>query len=339
MIEQRRKELLQYIAIQWADIHHSRNQDWKELFVVAGVYSALFVANRDNPRGTGLQVAISLTGIFACIVGGYVARAHWRIFLSKHRVIEACERALGIHIRLLQNPLSVQGVILLVYFLLGAPLVGWVIWLTLNKYSGYAAAIAIGASVVVVVLGLPFCWWQQSAIKNEVSRNVRVTLESSPAHSLANPLVAGFAELEACLKLLGEHPLKLIAEAVQPVYKESDWVQPVWAFESENSTITSKPLLALPEDSFQLSVANEQSKQDFHFHVNVLEIYASSLRMEITYRRDGKDAVLAVARGIVIVPPGLTHKVELHGLTLVFQVALGGGQVHNDKVLVKHGQE
>ena len=145
--------------------------------------------------------------------------------------------------------------------------------------------------------------------------------------------MAGFADLEACLKLLGEHPLKLIAEAAQPAYKESEWGRPVWAFESENSTVISKPLLALPEDSFQLSVANAHSKQDFHLHVNVLEIYASNRPMEITYRSGGNDAVLAVSGGIVIVPPGLPHKMKLHGLTLVFQVALGGGQVHNDKVL------
>jgi len=153
---------------------------------------------------------------------------------------------------------------------------------------------------------------------------------------MKKPLVAHLGDLEDCLKLLGNHPLKLIAEAAQPSLGESFWTEPRWAFHAEGNSVTDKPLLALTEDSFQFSLANERSNQDFHFHARVLEIYVSNSRIEITYLAGGKEEDLALDRGVLIVPPGLPHKVKLHGLTFVFQAAMNGGQVHNDKVLVEH---
>jgi hypothetical protein len=43
--------------------------------------------------------------------------------------------------------------------------------------------------------------------------------------------------------------------------------------------------------------------------------------------------------GVLIVPLGIPHRVRLNGLTFVFQVALQGGQGHNDKSLVEPAPE
>lgn len=32
---------LEYIRIQWADIHHSRNQVWQALVIIAGIYASI----------------------------------------------------------------------------------------------------------------------------------------------------------------------------------------------------------------------------------------------------------------------------------------------------------
>ena len=127
----------------------------------------------------------------------------------------------------------------------------------------------------------------------------------------------------------------MIAEAAQPAFRESYWNDAMWEFSSECHTVSDKKLLAFPDDQFQFSVANEQSKQDFHLHAGVLEIYVSNFPVELVYRKEGVEAALAITSGVLIVPPGVAHKIKLHGLTFVFQVALRGGQVHNDKALVE----
>jgi len=151
----------------------------------------------------------------------------------------------------------------------------------------------------------------------------------------ASPKAASLADLAECLQLLGSHPLKLIADAVQPAFHESFWNDPAWTFSCDANTVADKKLLSFPEDSFQFSIANEQSKQDFHLHASVVEIYVSNFPMELLYTTDGEEKNLGVPSGVLIVPPGIAHRVNLHGMTFVFQVAIRGGKVHSDKTVVE----
>lgn len=148
------------------------------------------------------------------------------------------------------------------------------------------------------------------------------------------PKAASLADLSECLQLLGNRPLKLIAETVQPAFRESVWNDALWNFSRNAAAVTDKKLLPFPEDSFQFSVADEHSKQDFHLHTNVLEIYVSHFPIELLYQKDGAEESLYVASGILIVPPGVAHRVHLAGLTFVFQAVIGAGSVHNDKIVV-----
>ncbi len=150
----------------------------------------------------------------------------------------------------------------------------------------------------------------------------------------ATPKAASLADLAECLQLLASRPLKLIAEAAQPAFHESAWRDPVWKFERDGNTVLDKDLLPFPADLFQFSIGNEHSKQDFHLHSSVLEIYCSNFPIELVYTHDGREEELAVSSGILIVPPGVPHRVTFKGLTFVFQVALHGGQVHNDKTVL-----
>ncbi len=148
------------------------------------------------------------------------------------------------------------------------------------------------------------------------------------------PKAATLADLDVCLQHLGKRPLKLIAEAVQPAVNESLWRDTLWTFAAAGDAITDKKLLPFPADSFQFSIANEHSKQDFHLHAGVLEIYASHSRMELLFENGAVEENLDVPSGVVIVPPGVPHQVKLHGITFVFQVAVNGGSVHDDRVSV-----
>jgi len=148
------------------------------------------------------------------------------------------------------------------------------------------------------------------------------------------PKAASLASLAECLQLLGARPLKLIAEAAQPAFRESVWSDALWTFSHDANTVVDKKLLPFPADSFQFSVANEHSKQDFHQHGNVLEIYVSNFPIELVYENDGAEEQLSVPSGVMIVPPGVAHRVSLQGLTFVFQATIGAGAVHNDKVVV-----
>jgi len=105
----------------------------------------------------------------------------------------------------------------------------------------------------------------------------------------------------------------------------------------ENDLIT-KSVLLNQRDVFQLSLANASSKQDWHYHNNVFEMYVSYDPMDLEYEEQGvkrKKQALHVNQGVLIIPPGIPHKVSLSGNTFVFQATLAGRNLGEDKVLVR----
>jgi len=53
---------LEYIKLQWADIHHSRQQEWKALAVIAGIFYALAQVDLPYPEGLGAKIFLGLLG-------------------------------------------------------------------------------------------------------------------------------------------------------------------------------------------------------------------------------------------------------------------------------------
>ena len=145
------------------------------------------------------------------------------------------------------------------------------------------------------------------------------------------PLAAEFSDLKDCLKQMGERPLKLVAEKVQKRLKESPWNVPRWTFAQDDGIITDRKLLSNEEDSFQFSMANEESKQDFHVHDKTFELYVSDSRIEIAYLNGDREESMSVSNGVLIVPPVIEHKVKLYGISFVFQASTKGHKVHHDK--------
>lgn len=141
-------------------------------------------------------------------------------------------------------------------------------------------------------------------------------------------------DLDSCLNRMGEKPLKLIAEKVYEQFHEKEWRNSKWSFDEHGGNIESKELLPNEEDTFQFSIANSRSKQEFHVHKNVYEIFASYSTIEITYIDKNEKKTLKVSNGALIVPPGVVHKIKLEGITFVFQASGHGSKIHNDKKIV-----
>ena len=60
-------------------------------------------------------------------------------------------------------------------------------------------------------------------------------------------------------------------------------------------------------------------------------MYISYSKMEILYVKEGREEIMEVSSGMLIVPPGVVHNIKLHGITFVFQAAMKGSKVHEDK--------
>ena len=145
--------------------------------------------------------------------------------------------------------------------------------------------------------------------------------------------VAEIDDLVSCLNLLGDRPVKLVANDF--FGDESQWDTIQWSFQVTQGKVTDKKLLPNPEDSFQFSVANESSKQDLHVHEKVYEIYVAPSGAEVDYCSAGSRRSAQVSKGVLIVPPNLPHKVKLFGPTFVFQAATQGGAVDTDRRQVR----
>ena len=145
------------------------------------------------------------------------------------------------------------------------------------------------------------------------------------------PLVAEFGDLADCLRQMGQRPLKLVANKAQKRLKESEWNSPKWSFVEDNGVIKDKKLLSNTDDTFQFSIAGRKSRQDFHVHRKIFEIYLSNSKMEISYKKRQMTETMGVSRGVLIVPPGVAHKITLHGFAFVFQASIKGSKVHGDK--------
>lgn len=90
---------------------------------------------------------------------------HWLKFESKIRVIEACEKRLGIKANFYKPRFPVQGIILLIYFFILSILGGWLTWLRWREPKN-SFIVFIGC----VVLGLIICVGVRLYVKKRIDK-------------------------------------------------------------------------------------------------------------------------------------------------------------------------
>lgn len=318
-------DFIHYIRILWNDIHHSRNQEWKFIAIITGVFASLFV---ESPF-IELKIIIVFIGIIVCVFGLYTSIAHWIVFYSKMNVIHKCEELAGIKTKFSRAPFPIQGVVALLYVLLGSALTGWLGWLkteSLVVFYKVGLSIFFGGSILVCLFATWMRWrLDKGKVKGSIWLQGRILGDERPRV----PFFAELDDLDECLKLMEQRPLKLIANAFYE--DESSWKEGKWSFNVSDSKIIDKKLFVNPKDLFQFSVANEKSHQELHEHNEVVELFASHSKMKIDYGPKGKEKDIKVSKGVLIVPPGMRHKVQLNGLTFVFKCAIEGGMVHDDR--------
>lgn len=140
-------DLMEFIKTEWADIHHSRNQEWKVLAMI-GV-SLYLLSQADS---LSLRIVAIAIGIVTCAVGILISIKHWAIFYSKIRMINICQRKLGIKVQYFESRIVVQGLIIILYFLIISILSALLAWLLLKNIW-----ISIIISILVVIYGIIVC--------------------------------------------------------------------------------------------------------------------------------------------------------------------------------------
>ncbi len=84
---------LEYIKIQWADIRHSRLQEWSALGIIAGV---MYAFAQLDPSETVPRILLSSLGFICALIGASMTWQHYWIFRTKIRVISKQEIGIGI---------------------------------------------------------------------------------------------------------------------------------------------------------------------------------------------------------------------------------------------------
>lgn len=141
------------------------------------------------------------------------------------------------------------------------------------------------------------------------------------------------AESKLLQKRLSEpehNPLKLVVGEIRK--GEEEWENDNW---SESKVLIDK------EDLIEISFANADTDQVFQRHINLWETYVSLSEISVKYRRSGQPATAPEeektslrADGefhLLTIPPGVCHKVQLGGFTLVVQQAFSSARIADDK--------
>jgi len=319
------KRNLDYIKLEWADIHHSRQQEWSALIIVAGIFYAIAqvdLPDLDSLRG--VHIFLGLTGVFSAFLGACISWQHHTILLQKIAVIVKLERQIGIEYPTRNVLFPVQVLIFLLFGGICSTFVG----LTLGCVADVFGASHLRPWAYVIGVAIFLGGFVGFAF---VHRRKAMKVQS---YGFSHPFYAEMSDLGQCLVSLGDVPLKLIVGATfdQRGIKEVPWELPQWTCHQDGGNIT-KPVLLNRRDVFQFSLANASSRQDWHYHNHTFEVCVSDSPMDLDYEERGTGNKMHVNRGVLIVPPGIPHKISLSGSTFVFQATLAGQGLGEDKVV------
>jgi hypothetical protein len=106
-----------------------------------------------------------------------------------------------------------------------------------------------------------------------------------------------------------------------PVWKHSTQSEPNCLCESGEFVERDTPSIA--HRSCALSFASDKADQDDHFHREPVEIHYLEHPIAAKYRCPGETehhAIMLEPGGAIVFGPGVVHRMELYGLTLVIEV-------------------
>lgn len=325
---------LEYIKIQWSDIHHSRLQEYSIFAMATAVFYALLnlkpCEGKDASTISNIQLYLAVLGLFFAIIGLIISYNHYLIYKEKIGMIRQMEENIGIHYPHRGRRIPVQILIFLLFAGIGSTFLGIAVYFGMPTYffysndinsTQYAAATMFGLCTFFLVIMRIIIPYFKQRIQKKTLYTIPYFIEND--------------EIDRCLNSMGKTPLKLVVDKLYnrpkeggaPEINETDWKEgkdSKWKYSVDKDTII-KPAFVTPKDIFQFSVANANSAQKWHYHKFVFEIYVSDEPMEIEYQSQdekGKHNLKMEKGGVLIVPCGLWHSVKLNGTTYVFQATL-----------------
>ena len=323
-------DISDYIKTQWDDIHHSRNQDWKFILLIVGIITTLITK---DDIANEYKIMVIIAGQILTIFGFYIALAHFIIFRSKMSKIAKCEKKLDFgddesyfNFKFKYGRIAVQQVIMLLYTLSLSVFSMWLLKiLSDNKTIHLSFVLIVSISVFIFTFFTLLILYKNASILRSLVEKPILTTHPEIIH------YATQEDLINCLNLLKNRGLKLIVPNC--LSDEKEWKESKWTHTFDNNGIIKKDVLLNTNDNFQLSVANSETKQDYHLHHDTFDIYISNEIITVFDEIGGEPKIKS--NGIVIIPPGNPHLVKLSGLTYVFQINEKLSTVQKDKVIVE----
>lgn len=162
------EHLLEIIKDEWADIHHTRNQEWTSLAIIGGIIYILFQA-----ENLCLQQAIAGLGIIVCILSILMSFRHWLLFKTRIKIILLLQEEVGIRYKFHEYALKipVQSIIFTFYSLLTSALTGYLVYLFWSRVW-----LAIFIFFYIFILGISLCLLAHEWISEKVAENVWIAL-------------------------------------------------------------------------------------------------------------------------------------------------------------------
>lgn len=322
------------IKLNWEDIHHSRNQDWKFWVVLAGLAAGLASLVNDIATNHAAICCLLVAGVAVSAVAALISWNHRDLLCKKTSHIEWLEALLAQDIGpraakglpyqgrfkdKFRDRWSVSGIIFSFYVVVA---VGFLIGLFFLAVPTIANRVSTaGALLVLSAVGLAtfFVAYYVSACVMSPHRNSYRSHFREGSDSPASKLfIVSTEELVRAAGKKSRGLIKLAVSSCRP--DETKWVGSEW-HPTDSGLL---PVLLAEENFFELSFATEFSPQDRHAHAGVYEIYLSESPLTIHYDGVEDQECSVTVKGLAIVPPGLWHRVELDGPTFVFQTSADG---------------
>ena len=136
------------------------------------------------------------------------------------------------------------------------------------------------------------------------------------------PRTAKISRIESALENLEGSRLRLVAGSESE--DEVDWKDRDWSYDERRRAITKKQVLVNKMDGFELSFADETTRQAAHSSERSSESYASSSSIQVFWGGTHVRTQTEAGPTVIVAPPSLCHEVKLSGTTCVLRVSDDG---------------
>lgn len=336
VMQEETSAIVDLIKINWQDIHHSRNQDWKFWVILAGIVAALGGLSTEPVANRFTICCLLAAGCATSAVASLISWNHRDLLCKKTAHIEWLEtllaqdigprarRGLPYQERFkdeFADRWSVSGIIFSFYVTIAASFLLGLSLIALSDTAQWIKAPLTGTLALdMLIFGLLVffaAYFASGMIMSKSRKKYREHFGKDLTESFGKVFVAGTKTLTEAAKIRDRQLVKLVVPAARE--DETDWTEDAW-----KPGLGKCPVLLLKENFFEFSFATQSSPQDWHGHSGVYEIYLSESPLTVYYKGPEGQEHSTPVEGCAIIPPGIYHKIELGGPTFVFQATADG---------------